>query len=121
SALGVEEAVDYLRHHLRAAGGWPEAIVSEEALELLARQTGGVPRLLNQAAHQALVLADIADNGMVDVEAVLEALTALGLQEVAAAIPEAPADRENEIADVEIAPAGQDSRSCLLFEVPRPA
>src|SRR5207245_11031374 len=79
--LGVEEAVDYLQHHLRVAGGRPEVILSEEALELLARQTGGVPRLLNQAAHQALLLADLADSGTVDVEAALEALTLLGLQE----------------------------------------
>ncbi|MCC6417703.1 MAG: AAA family ATPase, partial [Gemmataceae bacterium] len=59
--LGVEEAVDYLRHHLRAAGARPERVMAEEALELLARQTSGVPRLLNQAAHHALALADGAD------------------------------------------------------------
>jgi type II secretory pathway predicted ATPase ExeA len=80
--LGVEEAADYLLHHLRRAGARPEAIVSDESLELLARHTRGVPRLLNQAARQALVLADAADASYVDVEAALEALAALGIEVV---------------------------------------
>jgi type II secretory pathway predicted ATPase ExeA len=76
--LGVEEAADYLLHHLRAAGGRAEQVLGDEALELLARNTHGVPRLLNQAAHQALRLAAEAGEA-VDVEAALEALTLLGL------------------------------------------
>jgi type II secretory pathway predicted ATPase ExeA len=78
--LGVQEAADYLVHHLRAAGGQPAEIVADEALELLARATHGVPRLLNQAAQHALVLADAADAANVDTEAALEALVALGLE-----------------------------------------
>jgi type II secretory pathway predicted ATPase ExeA len=79
AALGVEEALDYLLHHLRQAGGHPENIVDEAALEVLARGTAGVPRLLNQAGHQALLAADAADMTIVDAEAALEALSALGL------------------------------------------
>jgi general secretion pathway protein A len=78
--LGVEEAADYLLHHVRVAGGRPDAVLSEEALEVLARGTQGVPRLLNQAAHQALLLADEAGAEQVDAEAALEALTRLGLE-----------------------------------------
>jgi type II secretory pathway predicted ATPase ExeA len=77
-ALDVEESADYLLHHLRSAGGRAE-LLGPEALEILARNTHGVPRLLNQAAHQALRLAAEAGNAEVDVEAVLEALTLLGL------------------------------------------
>jgi hypothetical protein len=77
--LGVEEAIDYLLHHLRAAGGQPEKILGEEALDLLARSTHGVPRVLNQAAHQSLRLAAGAGASEVDAEAVLEALAMLGL------------------------------------------
>jgi general secretion pathway protein A len=80
--LGVEEAADYVLHHLRRAGAKPEAVVSDESLELLARHTRGIPRLLNQTARQALVLADAADAPYVDVEAVLEALAALGIEVV---------------------------------------
>jgi type II secretory pathway predicted ATPase ExeA len=77
--LPVQEAADYLVHHLRAAGGRPEAVVSDEALEVLARGTCGVPRLLNQAASHALSLAAEAGASQVDVEAALEALALLGV------------------------------------------
>jgi type II secretory pathway predicted ATPase ExeA len=77
--LALDEAADYLLHHVRAAGARPEAVFSEEALEVLARGTQGVPRLLNQAAHQALQLAESTDAELVDAEVALEALTCLGL------------------------------------------
>jgi len=79
--LALQEAADYLLHHVRVAGGRPERLFADEALELLSRQTQGVPRLLNQAAHQALNLAAEAGAAGVDVEAALEALTLLGLDE----------------------------------------
>ena len=88
--LPAAEAADYLLHCLRVAGGRPEKIMSGEALELLARGSGGVPRLLNQAAHRALVLAHSAGADEVDAEAALEALTQLGL-----AIEESEAAEEN--------------------------
>lgn len=78
--LGVDEAVDYLQHHLRAAGGDPSKIMDEAALEVLARGAKGIPRLLNQAANQALLLADAGDLALVDAEAALEALALLGLE-----------------------------------------
>ena len=78
-ALGVEEALDYLLHHLRQAGGRPERIIDDAGLEVLARGAKGIPRLLNQAGHQALLLADAAGLAMVDAEAALEALSVLGL------------------------------------------
>ena len=79
-SLGIEESVDYLLHHLRHAGGRPEQIIDEAGLEVLARGTRGVPRLLNQAGHQALLLAAAADLRIVDAEAALEALAVLGLE-----------------------------------------
>jgi type II secretory pathway predicted ATPase ExeA len=114
--LGVEEAADYLLHHLRRAGARPEAIVSDEALELLARHTGGVPRLLNQAAMQALALADGAEASYVDAEAALEALTALGLE-----IP----DAEETPATVGLMPHAETETdeetdaACRLYNAPR--
>jgi type II secretory pathway predicted ATPase ExeA len=79
--LAMQEAADYLLHHVRVAGGRPERLFADEALELLARQTRGVPRLLNQAAHQALNLTAEAGAAQVDAEAALEALAMLGLPE----------------------------------------
>jgi type II secretory pathway predicted ATPase ExeA len=77
--LAVQEAADYLAHQLRLAGGRPERVLSDEALEVLARGTGGAPRLLNQAANQALLLAHAAGLAQVDAEVALEALALLGL------------------------------------------
>ncbi len=79
AGMGVHEAVDYLVHQLRAAGGRPERIITEEALEALARETQGVPRLLNKVGHAAFRLAFLAEQSMVDAEAVIEALSELGL------------------------------------------
>lgn len=79
-AFSAHEAADYLVHHLRAAGGKPDGILEEEALSILARGSRGVPRLLNQAAHQALCLAQQASAASVDAEAALEALAMLGLE-----------------------------------------
>lgn len=78
-ALEVEEAYDYLLHHLRQAGGKPEKIFDDTALEVIARGTHGIPRCLNQAAHQALVLAGEGELPKVDAEAALEALAMLGM------------------------------------------
>jgi type II secretory pathway predicted ATPase ExeA len=77
--LGLQEAADYLLHHLRVAGARPERALNDEALELLARNTQGVPRLLNQAGHRALALAAEAGAAEVDAEVALEALASLGL------------------------------------------
>ena len=77
--LGVEEAYDYLLHHLRLAGGKSPQIIDESGLEVLASATLGIPRLLNQAAHQALSLAHNAELDAVDAEAAIEALAVLGL------------------------------------------
>jgi type II secretory pathway predicted ATPase ExeA len=109
--LAVQEAADYLLHHLRVAGGRPERVIADEALELLARATGGVPRLLNQAAHQALALAHEAGAAQVDIEAALEALHLLGLEaeeggagEVAVSAGEAPGEGEDPSCRLFVAP-----------------
>lgn len=76
-ALDVEEACDYLLHHLRLAGVKPENIFDDTAIEAIARATHGIPRRLNQGAHQALVLAEENELLKVDTESALEALSRL--------------------------------------------
>jgi type II secretory pathway predicted ATPase ExeA len=78
--LPADEAADYLVHHLRVAGARPEAIVSDEAVELIVKATGGLPRLINQATHLALALTCQAAEGRMDAEGALEALGRLGLE-----------------------------------------
>lgn len=114
--LDPGEAADYLMHHLRLAGARPEEVVADEALDLLARGTGGVPRLLNQAAHQALLLAFEAGSPAVDAEAALEALARLGLDgpaadtDVLGGLPE-PGH--------EASAAEEEDQACRLFAAPR--
>jgi type II secretory pathway predicted ATPase ExeA len=89
--LDVHESVDYLVHHLRAANGRPERIVTAEALEILARGAAGVPRVLSQCADRAFQLAAAAESDMLDAEAALEALAEVGLSDEDA--PAAPPPR----------------------------
>lgn len=77
--LGLHEAADYLVFQIRQAGGRPDALFTDEALNLLARGTAGVPRLLNRAAHHALTLTVSSGAELADAEVVLEALTQLEL------------------------------------------
>ena len=54
--LDREETARYIQHRLRIAGGPATAdIFSPGALRLLYRYSGGVPRLINIAAHRALL------------------------------------------------------------------
>jgi type II secretory pathway predicted ATPase ExeA len=84
-ALTPEEAHDYLQHHVRLAGGRADKIFDDESLDTLSRGSRGIPRLLNQAAHQALQLADAGELDHVDVECAAEALARLGIEDHEAA------------------------------------
>ena len=81
AALTEEESHDYLRHQIKLAGGRPEAVFEDEALDVLATGARGIPRLLNQSAHQALQLADEGELERVDAECAAEALVRLGIEE----------------------------------------
>lgn len=78
-AMDLEEATDYLLHHVRSAGGRPEAIFDDYGLNILAQGCRGIPRLLNQACHRAFHLAAEAEQDRIDTEVALEALAELGL------------------------------------------
>jgi general secretion pathway protein A len=135
--LALQEAADYLLHHVRVAGGKPERVFADEALEIIAQQGKGVPRLLNQAAHQALLLASDAGAAEVDAEVALEALDMLGLwdesvgtgretpaSEVFVAVQE-PQDEPKLVspesaapADESAGPSEEDETACRLFLAP---
>ncbi|MBM4071893.1 MAG: AAA family ATPase [Planctomycetes bacterium] len=128
-ALGVEEGIDYLLHHVRVAGGKPDDLWEEPALEILARGAAGVPRLLNQVAHHALALAQQAEMTRVDAEAALEALANLGLagDDIDAESAESVTADARPAIDLDLAdnePAGVvpgESLGCRLFDSPRSA
>jgi type II secretory pathway predicted ATPase ExeA len=83
--LAPDESADYLRHQITCAGGKPERLFGEDVLDILTHAGGGIPRVLNQAAHLAFVLADEAGQSRVDAEAAVEAVTRLGLDPAAGA------------------------------------
>lgn len=112
--LNLHEAADYLLHHLRSAGGQPERLISDEALEVLARGTGGIARVLNQAAKQAFGLALANGAPAVDAEAALEALAVLGLD--AAAGEALSGEMEANPADVDHTPLSPADEAAKLWE-----
>ncbi len=83
--LDEQESADYLMHQVRAAGGRPEKLFGPDVLDILTHAAGGVPRVLNQAAHAAFSLAAEAETESVDAEAAVEAVTRLGLDPIAEA------------------------------------
>lgn len=78
-ALSPEESCEYVRQQLRDAGGDPQRLLDSEALSLIAQVGDGTPRLLNHVARTALRQAALAENRIVDVEAVMGAAEELGL------------------------------------------
>lgn len=52
--LSEQEAVGYVKHRLKVAGGNPE-LFSRSAIELAHLHSGGIPRLINQLCELALV------------------------------------------------------------------
>lgn len=78
--LSLHEAIDYLMHQVRVAGGQPDRIFSAEALSIIAERTAGVPRLLNQAATASMLLAESVEAETIDAEVAIEALAALGYE-----------------------------------------
>jgi type II secretory pathway predicted ATPase ExeA len=75
----ADESAAYLRHQVRIAGGEPAEVLDDEAVAVIAGACGGVARVLNQAASLAAELAVGVGAEMIDVEAALEAIHALGL------------------------------------------
>jgi type II secretory pathway predicted ATPase ExeA len=67
------EVTEYLRHLLTLAGAHTGDLFTPEAAEVLADMAHGVPRVINQLAHQAMRWAHECGARSVDVEAVTEA------------------------------------------------
>jgi general secretion pathway protein A len=71
--LGLEETHDYIKHRLEVAGCSRE-IFSQEALDLIFRSTGGVPRKINNLCDMSLLMGFIKKAEVVDETIVEEAM-----------------------------------------------
>ena len=68
--LDEEEVAAYVRHRLKVAGANGQRVFAEPALERLSSRTGGVPRLVNNLATQALFVGAMQKVREIDAELV---------------------------------------------------
>lgn len=71
--LTLQEALEYVQHRLQVAGA-TRTIFDRAAVERLHAASGGVPRVLNHLATQALIEGMARDSARIDVAAVEAAL-----------------------------------------------
>jgi len=68
-----DETFGYIHAQVAAAGGDGAAIFPEDALRAVHHATDGIPRLINQVADHALMLASIGRRGQLDAAGIEEA------------------------------------------------
>jgi general secretion pathway protein A len=78
--LGLEDVAEYIRVRLNVAGGGECRVeFSREAIDLVFRGSGGVPRVINLICDRTLQRAHAARAFFIDSSLVKEAIKALGL------------------------------------------
>lgn len=75
-AFSDSETIEYIRHRVKIAGG-KEEVFDEAALRLIARESSGTPRVINQLCDNALLFAMGRNQHLVRQEDVKEALQLL--------------------------------------------
>jgi general secretion pathway protein A len=65
-ALDRDQTRSYVRHRLTIAGASERELFTDEAIDLLHDRSGGLPRMINQIADSALLLAYGASRPVVD-------------------------------------------------------
>lgn len=73
AALTEQEVPDYIRHRLITAGG-DEKLFTDEACALIARHSGGVPRIVNTLCDTALVFGFASEQQEIDADLVSEVI-----------------------------------------------
>ena len=69
-ALSPDEIDRYVRHRLAVAGAQGRTVFTDDAIELVARHSGGIPRIANILCDSALVESYARDMQIVDAEVV---------------------------------------------------
>lgn len=77
--LSAEESQEYIRHRLRLAGRIESEVFSPEAVELICRHAGGIPRSLNLLCDNALLVGFRRREKEVQAATVKEVLSDRGL------------------------------------------
>lgn len=73
SALGRDQAIQYVRAQVAAVGFEPDSLFAADGLEAIFAATDGVPRLVNQLCDQLMWMVDQTGYAPVDAEIVQQA------------------------------------------------
>jgi type II secretory pathway predicted ATPase ExeA len=90
--LTSAETALYVEHRLKVAGYWGEPLFAPDALELIAKQSNGIPRNINNICYNSMSLAHNRGHKTVSSEIVREASTYLDFASVGPQ-PRSVADR----------------------------
>lgn len=71
--LSRAETADYVRAHIAASGGDPDAALTPDAYEAIALASDGLPRLINQVCDRAVVMAVAQGEATITGESISEA------------------------------------------------
>ncbi len=79
--IGREDTGHYVAHRLAVAGGDPE-IISEESVDVIFRYSGGLPRVINNIASNALLMGFSRDLDRIGPDIILDVVEDLDLEPV---------------------------------------
>ena len=119
----AEETRAYIDHRLRVAGyDFAKPMFTQPALDLIARNTQGVPRNINNVCFHALSLGFEKKHETIDVDVVLEVLKDLDLRKLMTkesdlSLPPEASLSDKGILDTRLEPnTATDSGSCVLSD-----
>ena len=69
--LNSDEVIDYVHHRLKVAGGDP-ALFTEEAIAIVDKYSGGIPRLINTLCDMSLVYGFARQEDAITADVVME-------------------------------------------------
>ena len=67
TSLPKDEISGYIYHRLKVAGSVGDIKFSDDALEMIYKYSGGIPRLINTVCDKALLSAYVAETKYIDV------------------------------------------------------
>lgn len=89
--LSPQETVRYIEHRLGVAGYKGKTLFTTEAMNLIARESQGVPRVINTMCFHALSIGCALGRDQIDSDIILEALSDLSVDFLIEEIKAAPA------------------------------
>lgn len=80
-SMGRDDTGSYIAHRLRTAGGDPD-LVTEEAVDVVFKYSGGLPRVINNIVANALLMGFSKDYSIIGPDVILDVVEDLDLEPV---------------------------------------